>query len=206
MKHVEYVINEETSRETIIIPIPESYKDCIKLIKSDYFRRSGKIVSIWKIFLKIFLNPCIATQFWARISAYEKKSLLYYISKFFLRHYRLRYGISFNTKRVGYGLYIGHEYLRVSKYAIIGNNVNLSQFSTIGSNSDVGAIIGNNVYIGPNVCIVDDVNIGSNVTIGAGTIIVKDLFANGTYVGNPARRVGDNKHPEYIRNPWINIK
>ena len=77
MKHVEYVINEDTSRETIIIPIPESYKDCIKLIKSDYSRRSGKIVSIWKIFLKTFLNPCIATQFWARISAYEKKSLLF---------------------------------------------------------------------------------------------------------------------------------
>lgn len=206
MKHVEYILNEESSKESIFIPIPESYKDCCKLIQSDYYRRSGKIVPVRKIFVKSLSQPCIAAQFWARISAYNKKGFLFYLSKFFLRHYRLLYGISFNSKRVGYGLYIGHEYLRVTKHAVIGNNVNLSQFSTIGSNSGFGATIGNNVYIGPSVCIVDDVNIGSNVTIGAGTIIVKDLPANGTYVGNPARRVGDNKHPEYIKNPWPDIK
>ena len=99
-------------------------------------------------------------------------------------------------------LYIGHPHLQISDNAVIGNNVNLSQFTSIGTNTKHGAIIGNNVYIGPSVCIVEGVNIGSNTTIGAGTIVVKDLQPNSTYVGNPARRVGENKHPEFIRNPW----
>ena len=201
MIYKEYQLTDNAGSETIKIPIPETYKDCGILIQSDYFRRCGLIVPIWKIYIKSLFDPCIAVAFWARVSAFEK-GYLYKFSRLCLRHYRLTYGISFNSRRVGYGLFIGHEYLRVTANAIIGNNINLSHFMTIGSNTKHGAIIGNNVYIGPSVCIVEGVNIGSNTTIGAGTIVVKDLKPNSTYVGNPARRVGENKHPEYIRNPW----
>jgi len=38
------------------------------------------------------------------------------------------------------------------------------------------AQIGNNVYIGPSVCIVEDVKIGDGVTIGAGSVIVKEII------------------------------
>ena len=201
MKYLEYKLTDNAGGETISIPIPESYKDCGRLIQSDYYRRCKAIKPIWKIYLKTLYDPCIAVQFWARVSAYET-GLFYKFSRFCLRHYRLRYGISFNSRRVGYGLFIGHEYLQVNPCTVIGNNVNISQFTTIGTNTKHGAIIGNNIYIGPSVCIVEGVNIGSNVTIGAGTIVVKDLQKNSTYVGNPARRVGENRHPQFIRNPW----
>lgn len=57
---------------------------------------------------------------------------------------------------------------------------------------------GNNVYIAPRVCSVSNNNIGSNVCVGAGAIITKDLLTGNIYAGNPAKLIGENKHPEYI--------
>lgn len=201
MKNINYQLNTDLGVEDISIPIPESYKDCGTLIKSDYFRRKGVVIPVWKIFLKSIPYPCRAASFWLRLSLY-KKGVFCIIAKIMYRYYRLHHGIDIRAKHIGYGLFIGHPHLLISDYAVIGNNVNLSQFTSIGTNTKHGAIIGNNVYIGPSVCIVEGVNIGSNTTIGAGTIVVKDLQPNSTYVGNPARRVGENKHPEFIRNPW----
>ena len=70
---------------------------------------------------------------------------------------------------------------------IIGDDCTISQFLTIGSNKETPAKISNNVYIGPNVCLVENVVIGDNIKIGAGAVAVKDLPANATAVGNPAR-------------------
>ena len=48
--------------------------------------------------------------------------------------------------------------------AVLGDNIDLCQFTTIGSVCLHGAHIGNNVYIGPGVCIVEGVTIGDGVT------------------------------------------
>lgn len=81
--------------------------------------------------------------------------------------------------------------------------MNLSQFTTIGSNEGKAAVIGDNVYIGPGVCIVEDVKIGSNVCIGAGAVVTKDIPSGSTAAGVPAKVIGVNKHEDYILNKWI---
>ena len=80
--------------------------------------------------------------------------------------------------------------------------MNLSQFVSIGTNSDKGAIIGNSVYIGPNVSIVGDVTIGDNVKIGAGSVVTHDIPSNVTVAGNPARIISEKVHHEFLQNTW----
>ncbi len=105
--------------------------------------------------------------------------------------------------KIGYGLYIGHGGpVLVHPTAVIGNNCNLSQFTSIGSNEKHAATIGDNVYIGPNVCIVEDVKIGNNVTIGAGSVVTKDIPDNATAAGNYAKVLNYNDPGRYILNRW----
>lgn len=105
--------------------------------------------------------------------------------------------------RIGYGLYIGHGGpVIINETAVIGNNCNLSQYTTIGSNSDHAAVIGDNVYIGPSCCLVENVSIGNNVTIGAGSIVTKDVPQNATVAGNPAKVLNYRSPGRFIRNVW----
>lgn len=79
----------------------------------------------------------------------------------------------------------------VSPGTIIGKNVSLRQNTTIGSKgfggSDLAPVIGNNVIIGPNVCIIGNIRIGDGTIIGAGAVVVKDVPVNVIVAGNPAR-------------------
>ena len=132
------------------------------------------------------------------------KGLSRFIARRMHRHYTIKYGIQipYSTK-VGYGFYIGHGAgIVINGGTTIGNNVNVSPFLSIGTNKRTPATIGDNVYIGPNVCIVEDVKIGSNTTIAAGAVVIKDIPNNSTAAGCPAKVIGENKHPEYVHNRW----
>ena len=56
------------------------------------------------------------------------------------------------------------------------------------------------MYIGPNVCVVENVKIGDNVTIGAGSVVTKDIPSNATAVGNYAKVINYNNPGKYIDN------
>lgn len=130
----------------------------------------------------------------------------YYFAKYMRRKLAFRYGLMIAPSTlIGYGLYIGHPYgIIINHTAVIGNNVNLSQFTTIGSNEGHAAIIGDGVYIGPGVSLVENVVIGHDVTIGAGSIVTHDIPAGEVAVGNPAR-VLEHSHVVpgmYVGNRW----
>ena len=48
-------------------------------------------------------------------------------------------------------------------------------------------IIGNDVWIGGNVCVMPGVTIGDNTIIGAGSVVTKDIPSNVVAVGNPCK-------------------
>lgn len=47
--------------------------------------------------------------------------------------------------------------------------------------------IGNDVWIGGNVCIMPGVTIGDNAVIGAGSVVTRDIPSNVVAVGNPCK-------------------
>ncbi len=49
--------------------------------------------------------------------------------------------------------------------------------------------VGDNVWIGGNVCVLPGVRIGDNCVIGAGSVVVKDIPANSVAVGNPCKAI-----------------
>lgn len=171
-----------------------------EFLKSDLYRYSGKKS------IKSFLD-CYRKEAGFRFSvAYRlinSKGLEKIVGIFLwvIRNKQL-IQISRHTK-IGYGLYISHgDPVVVNPTTIIGNNCNLSQFVTVGSNEAKAAVIGDNVYIGPNCCIVEDVEIGNNVTIGAGSVVTKNLPENSTCAGNYAKVLNFNNPGRYIQNKY----
>lgn len=62
--------------------------------------------------------------------------------------------------------YVSH----INPTAIIGNNIHLSQFTSIGANTPQAAHLGDNVYMGPGSIIVDYIEVGSGSCLGAGSV------------------------------------
>ncbi|MCF0048467.1 serine acetyltransferase [Dyadobacter sp. LJ53] len=92
--------------------------------------------------------------------------------------------------KIGAGLTVYHfPGIVVHRDVIIGQNCTLRQATTIGNKTDNGRcpVLGNNVNIGANVCILGDITIGDNVVIGAGSVVITSIPSNSVAVGNPAR-------------------
>lgn len=186
----------------ISIPRPTSYKDCIALLQSDYYRLTGKVENVCKIWRKSIFNHSVKFHFWFRMASY--KGWLYPLSMFRFVMIRSKCHIVMSSKqKVGWGFYTGTTFaIRVNPHTILGNNVNISQISNFGSNCGKTAIIGNNVYIGPMTCIVEDVQIGNDSTIGAGAVVTRDIPSGKTAVGSPAKVIGENKHSSFVNRRW----
>lgn len=174
-------------------------------VKSDLCRYVGKDnINIYNFSKNYIFNTGFKFTFWLRLTQ-SKNPLISGFAKIQRRRFATKYmlNIPSNTK-IGFGLYIGHgQCIVVNPTTKIGNNVNLSQFTSIGSNHNNAATIGDNVYIGPNVCIVENVKVGNNVKIGAGAVVIKDIPENAIAAGVPARVLNISDSPNtYSHNRW----
>ena len=152
------------------------------------------------------------TQDWERNKGYSKGKLLMFsfrlasyagrskLLKFILIPHLMFYKfwiewtlgieIPYDTQ-IGKGLVVYHSVaLVINKHTIIGANCVLRHSTTIGQRGDLESdcpIIGDNVNVGAQVCILGKISIGDNSIIGAGSVVVKDVPANAVVAGNPAR-------------------
>jgi putative colanic acid biosynthesis acetyltransferase WcaB len=91
--------------------------------------------------------------------------------------------------------------LIINPSTIFGDGCTVRCNTVIGNNGkDKNApILGNNVDIGVNCCIIGNIKIGDDVIIGAGTVITKDIPSNVVVVGNPAKIIKTNiKMSDYV--------
>ena len=153
-------------------------KEIIAKIRSDYHRYTGKgCQPFYRILLYLLFrrdhsfNYC----FWLRLA--HKRNWAWPLALYMHKRMSVKYSMQIPRRcKIGYGQYLGHGICMViNPNTIIGNNVNLSHFLNIGSNKKTAATIGDNVWIGPGVCIVEDVHIGNNATVGAGAVVTKDV-------------------------------
>ena len=116
------------------------------------------------------------------------------------RHYGIQ--IPWGT-HIGKGFYIGHfGTIVVNGGAVIGDNVNISQGVTIGQTNRGKRkgvpVIGNGVYIGPGAKVIGKVTIGNNVAIGANAVVTEDVPDNACVAGVPAKIVSMNGAEGYV--------
>ena len=72
-----------------------------------------------------------------------------------------------------------------------GHDVALGNYVSIMSMCDItgNCRLLDRVYVATNVCIIPGIIISEDAFLGAGSVIVKDVEAGATMIGNPARRV-----------------
>lgn len=72
----------------------------------------------------------------------------------------------------------------------------------------IDVIIGDNVWIGGNACIMPGVHVGDNVVIGGGSVVTKDIPSNVIAVGNPChivREITDEDKQYYFRDRKFDV-
>lgn len=181
----------------------------ITIIKEDAFRYSGRyrLIDVFRLYMK---TPGYKYTVRMRFASFCKSSKLFRplfpLAYFLYRRSMIKYGIGipYSTK-IGKGFYIGHfGGIVVNSNVIIGNNVNLSHGVTIGQGGDDGEkgcpTIGNSVYIGPNSTIIGKIQIGDGAAIGANAFVNKDVPANLTVGGVPAKIISYKGSLNYIHN------
>lgn len=166
-----------------------SYKESYDYIKTDYERYKNRMPNSYFDILYLRMREHGFNYiFWMRLAGV--KGFLYPLCKIMQKRLSTKYGMLIQPEtQIGKGLYLGHGFIVVNPTTIIGDYCNLSQFTTIGSSKGKAAEIGNHVYIGPNVCLVENVHIGDYAKVGAGAVVIKDVPAYATAVGVPARNI-----------------
>lgn len=105
---------------------------------------------------------------------------------------------------IGPGLNIAHGHVVIDGRVVIGRDCALSPWVTIGLSGrrrygfdSRGPIIGDRVFIGTGAKVLGPITIGDDVRIGANAVVIDDVPSGATVVGAPARIV----HP--APPPWV---
>jgi serine O-acetyltransferase len=113
--------------------------------------------------------------------------------------------------RIGEGLFIDHGAgVVVGETAYIGNNVTLYQGVTLGGTGFATGkrhpTVEDNVTIGSGAKLLGPITVGHGAKIGANSVVITDVPAHATVVGNPGHPVRvDGRRVEGPDADWIHL-
>ena len=102
--------------------------------------------------------------------------------------------------KVGQNVFIDHGMgVVIGETAEVGDGSTIYQGVTLGGTSLAHVkrhpTLGKNVTVGSNASVIGAIVLGDNVKVGSGSVVVRDVPANATVVGIPARVVAQDGKP-----------
>ncbi len=107
-----------------------------------------------------------------------------------------QFGVDINpAARIGSGIMLDHATgFVMGETAVLGDDCSILQGVTLGgtgkADEDRHPKIGNNVLIGAGASVLGNIKIGDSAKIAAGSVVLKDVNAQCTVAGVPAKPVG----------------
>lgn len=152
----------------------------------------------------LLLYPGLHAVISHRIAHFLYKKQLFFIARAVSQASRTITGIEIHpAAKIGRALFIDHgSAVVIGETSIIGDNCTIYQGVTLGgTGKHTGKrhpTIGDNVMIGAGAKVLGPINVGDNSKIAAGAVVLKNIPANSTAVGIPAKVVKSyDKRLEY---------
>ena len=118
-----------------------------------------------------------------------------FIARYLSQRNRHKSGIEIHpAAQLGKGVFIDHGMgVVIGETTVVGDNCTIYQNVTLGgTGKDVGKrhpTLGNNVLVGSGAKVLGPLTVGDNARIAAGAVVLREVPANATAVGVPARIV-----------------
>ena len=140
-----------------------------------------------------FLYPSIRAMRYYRAANWLWRRDWKFLARYLSQRARKLTGIEIHPgAAIGRRLFIDHGMgVVIGETAVVGDDCTIYHGVTLGSpgglNGKRHPTLGNNVFVGAGAQIMGNITIGDNVKIGANAVVLKDVPANATAVGVPAR-------------------
>ena len=160
----------------------------------------------------IFLYPSFHVMFFYKIGNILWRYNLKFLARLIMHFARIFTGIEIHpAAKIGSNFFMDHGLgIVIGETTEIGENVTIYQGVTLGGimpsvesdlqrNQKRHPTVGNNVIIGSGAQILGAINIGDDARIGANSVVSRDVPANATVAGVPAREFSRSAKKETFK-------